>query len=170
MSKVTFFGNELVLAQKELYVGDKAPKVNVAGKDLNDITVGGSSDKVQILISVPSLDTPVCAAEARKFNEKIAKNPNIKLTIISMDLPFAMDRFCTAEGIENLTIGSDFKDRSFGKNYSVLVEKGPIEGLLARAVFIIDKDGTIIYKQLVSEVSNEPNYDEITKFLADNQI
>jgi thiol peroxidase len=158
--KVTFKGSPVSLGEKELKIGDKAPEVEVVGANLSSIKIGGKSGKAQIIVTVPSLDTAVCANEARRFNVKAAKLSNACVVVVSMDLPFAMGRFCTTEGIENLQTGSDFRDKEFAKTYGILIKEGVLAGLLSRAVFIIDKDGILIYKQIVAEITNEPDYDE----------
>ena len=147
MATVTLKGNECNLAGNELNVGDKAPEVKVVkSDDLSEITVGGAKDKAQLIIAVPSLDTPVCAMETTKFNNQAADIDGLEVTVVSMDLPFAAKRFCSTEGIENLTVASDFRNKDFANAY--------------RAIFIVDKDGTIAYKQLVPEITEEPNYEE----------
>lgn len=165
MATVTVGGNTVNLSGTELKVGDNAPAVEVVGKDLSTIKVGGKSDKIQILAVVPSLDTGVCATETRKFNQNMAGKENVALSVISMDLPFAMGRFCSTEGIENISVASDFRNKDFGKAYGVLMSDGKLAGLLARAIFVIDTDGKIIHKEIVSEVSSEPNYDAIKQAL-----
>lgn len=165
MSQITLNSSVITLGGNDIQLGEQTSKVELVGKDLSKFSVGGQSDKIQILICVPSLDTPVCASEARKFNQTIANDKNFQVYIISMDLPFAMGRFCTIENIENLNFGSDFRKKEFGKKYGVLQTSGALEGLLARAVFIINKNGNLIYKQVVKEITNEPNYEEITQFL-----
>ncbi|WP_148821556.1 thiol peroxidase [Campylobacter concisus] len=159
MATTKFKGSEVNLSGNEVFVGSYAPEAKVVAQDLSEFSVGGSNG-VEVLVCLPSLDTGVCAAEARKFNEKVAGKHGVKLSIISNDLPFAMGRFCTTEGIENLCVGSDFRYREFAKNYGVLMSDGPLKGLLARAVFVIN-DGVIIHKQIVPEVTEEPNYDAV---------
>jgi len=159
MATVLFKGNQVSLSGKEVNVGDMAPAVVLPNKGLTDVTIGGASDSVQIIVAVPSLDTPVCASETRKFNVEASKIPNVKIIIVSMDLPFAAGRFCTTEGIENLDVCSDFRGREFGTTYGLTIADGVVRGLLARAVFVIGKDGKVAYKELVSEVTAEPNYD-----------
>ncbi|MBR6953136.1 MAG: thiol peroxidase [Campylobacter sp.] len=168
MATVTVGGNTVNLSGTELKVGDNAPVVEVVGKDLSTIKVGGKSDKIQILAVVPSLDTGVCATETRKFNQSMAGKENVALSVISMDLPFAMGRFCSTEGIENISVASDFRNKDFGRAYGVLMENGKLAGLLARAIFVIDTDGKIIYKEIVSEVTTEPNYDAIKQAIGDS--
>lgn len=159
MSNVTFKGSAVTLSGTQINVGDSSPVVELVAKDLSTFKVGGSSSKFQVLVALPSLDTGVCATEARKFNEKIAAFDNVSLTVISMDLPFAMGRFCATEGIENLKVGSDFRGAKFAKSYGVLLLDSPLAGLLARAIFVIDPSGKVVYKELVSEITTEPDYD-----------
>ena len=152
-------GNPVTLGGNEVKVGDNAPVVTVAGKDLDDVVIG-KSDKTQIVVAVPSLDTPVCASEARKFNVNAAKVANAEVIVVSMDLPFAMGRFCTTEGIENLRTASDFRSKEFAQKYGVLITDSALAGLNARAVFII-KNGVITYKEICAEITEEPNYDAV---------
>lgn len=161
MATVTLKGNPVNLVGNEVNVLDKAPEVVVVTTDLSEKKVGGASDKVQVLVSVPSLDTPVCATETRKFNEAVSQIPGADVVVISMDLPFASKRFCSTEGIENLTCASDYRNKEFGQKYGVLIGDGPLAGILARAIFVVGKDGTVVYKQIVPEITQEPNYDEV---------
>lgn len=161
MSEVTFKGTPVSLSGNEIKVGDKAPIIELVGKDLSKIKVGGAKEKVQILVTVPSIDTGVCATQTRKFNQNAGKNELVELTIISMDLPFAFGRFCGAEGIENIRVASDFDGRKFGQNYGVVLKDCPLEGLLARTIFVVDKNGVVAYKQIVPEITTEPDYEAI---------
>ena len=159
MATVTLKGNSCNLTGTEINVGDIAPQVTVvASEGLADKVVGGASDKVQIIVAVPSLDTPVCAAETRKFNSEAASITGAEVTIVSMDLPFAAGRFCTAEGIENLTVTSDFRNKDFANAYGVLIADGALAGITCRAIFVADKDGRVTYKQIVPEITEEPDY------------
>jgi len=161
MATVTLKGNECNLTGNEINVGDNAPEVTVVkSDDLSEVTVGGAKDKAQLVIVVPSLDTPVCAMETTKFNNQAAGIDGLEVTVVSMDLPFAAKRFCSTEGIENLTVASDFRNKDFGKAYGMLIADGPLAGVLARGIFVIGKDGKVAYKQLVPEITEEPNYDE----------
>jgi len=155
MATTNLKGNPVNLAGTEVNVGDKAPVVNVVAQDLSEVEVGG---KAQIIVVVPSLDTPVCAAETRKFNEEAAKS-DAEVVVISMDLPFAMGRFCTTEGIENLKVGSDFRNKDFANAYGVLIADGPLAGVTCRAIFVTDAEGTVTYKELCPEITEEPNYE-----------
>jgi thioredoxin-dependent peroxiredoxin len=155
MATTKLKGNVVSLAGNEVNVGDKAPVVKVVGQDLSEIEVGG---KAQVLVVVPSLDTPVCAAETRKFNEEAAKS-DAEVVVISMDLPFAMGRFCTTEGIENLKVGSDFRNKDFTNAYGVLIAEGPLAGVACRAIFVTDDQGVVTYKEICPEITEEPNYE-----------
>lgn len=164
MLKTKLKGNDVSLSG-DIKVGDKASEVEVVLTDLSTKKVGGAKDKLQLLIAVPSLDTPVCATETRKFNEIVGNMKDIDVTVISMDLPFASKRFCSTEGVENIAVASDFRNKDFGKAYGILITDGVLQGLLARAIFIVGKDGTIKYFQLVPEITSEPNYNEVLNTL-----
>ncbi len=155
--KITFKGNSLTLEGAGLEVGDKAPAFAVTGNDLSPVSLSDYQGKVVLLTTVPSLDTPVCDVETRKFNEAAGSlGAGAAVLTISMDLPFAQKRWCGAAGVKAVTTASDYKDASFGRAYGVLIKE---LHLLARAVFVIDKAGVIRYKQVVEEVTNEPDYD-----------
>ena len=161
MATVTLKGNVCNLTGNQLNVGDNAPEVTVVNSDgLADKVVGGAQECAQLIVVVPSLDTPVCAAETRKFNEQAASVEGIDTTVVSMDLPFAAGRFCTAEGIENLTVASDFRNKDFANAYGVLIADGALAGITCRCIFVIGTDGKVAYKQLVPEITEEPNYEE----------
>jgi thiol peroxidase len=156
---ITIHGNPLTLLGRELKVGDKAPDATVLDNDLNPVKLSSFGGKVVILATVPSLDTPVCDIESRKFNDEAGRlGPDVQILTISMDLPFAQKRWCGAAGIEDLKVMSDHRDAEVGANYGVLIKE---LRLLARTVFIIDREGTIRYIQIVPEVTSEPNYEEV---------
>jgi thioredoxin-dependent peroxiredoxin len=159
MQTTKFLGSTVHLGGNTLNVGDKAPVVIAIGTDLNDVEIGGAKDKIQLLITVPSLDTDTCASETRRFNEDVNNLDICETTVISMDLPFASERFCTTEGIANLTVVSDYINKDVSKAYGVLMEDEKLKGLSARAVFVVDRSGEIIYKEIVEEVTHEPNYE-----------
>jgi len=163
MATTKLKGNLVNLSGTDVNVGDKAPIVTVVAKDLSEIQVGGEQGKAQIVIVVPSLDTPVCAAETRRFNVEAAKIENAEVVIVSMDLPFAMGRFCTTEGIENLKVGSDFRNKDFASAYGVLIADGPLKGITGRAIFVINASGKVTYKDICEEITEEPNYDNALK-------
>ncbi len=154
---VTFKGNPLTLMGKEAKVGQKAPGFTVIDNDLSPVSFSSYVGKVCIISSVVSLDTPVCDLQTRKFNEEASRlGLNVVILTISMDLPFAQKRWCGAAGVDKLQTLSDHRDSSFGMAYGVLIKE---LRLLARAVFVVDQKGVIQYKELVKEITNEPNYD-----------
>jgi len=153
---VTFKGNPLTLLGTELSTGNIAPDFTVTANDLSDVSLSSYKGKVCIISSVPSLDTPVCDTQTRKFNEQVTRlGDNVVVLTISMDLPFAQARWCAAAGLDNVITLSDHRDASFGTAYGLLV-KGL--RLLARAVYVLDKDGAIKYQQIVPELTDEPDY------------
>jgi thiol peroxidase len=159
MQTTTFKGTTVNLSGTEIKVGDKAPSVIAIGTDLSDVTIGGAKDKIQLIITVPSLDTATCAAETRRFNLDVNNLDICETTVVSMDLPFAADRFCSTEGIENLTVISDYIDKAVSKAYGILMSDNKLIGLCARSVFVIDRNGEVVYKEIVAEVTDEPNYE-----------
>ena len=153
---ITFKGNSMTLLGTELKVGDKAPDFNVVDTTLALVNLATHAGKIRIISAVPSLDTPVCDTETRKFNQEAAGLPeNVVVLTISLDLPFAQKRWCGAAGIERVVTLSDYRDRSFGQNYGVLIKELL---LLARCIFVVDAQGIIRYIQQVPEVTSEPDY------------
>lgn len=159
MQSTKFKGTKVTLIGDAIGVGDAAPVVTAVGTDLEDVEIGGAKDKIQLIVTVPSLDTDTCAAETRRFNEDVNNLDICETTVVSMDLPFASERFCTTSGIENLTVVSDYIDKSVSLAYGVLMDDNKLKGLSARAVFVVDRSGTIVYKEIVPEVTAEPNYE-----------
>jgi thiol peroxidase len=156
---VTMKGNPITLMGTELQVGDKAPDFVAIDNDLNPVSFDSFRGKVCIVSSVPSLDTPVCDMETRRFNDEAGRlGDDVEILTISMDLPFAQKRWCGAAGVDRVQTLSDHRDAAFGQAYGVLI-KGL--RLLARAVFVVDKEGTIRYMELVKEIASEPDYDSI---------
>ncbi len=157
--KITMKGNPLTLMGQELKIGDMAPDVVLANNDLAPVSLSSYHGKVCIISSVPSLDTPVCDMETRRFNEEAgALGDDVAIITVSMDLPFAQKRWCGAAGVDKVITLSDYGDMSFGNAYGVLIKELK---LLARSVFVLDRQGIIQYIQLVNEVTEEPNYQEI---------
>jgi len=153
---ITFKGNPFTLLGPELAVGAKAPDFKVVDNSLAPVTLATFSGKIKVISTVPSLDTPVCDTETRRFNQEAAGLPeNVVVLTISLDLPFAQKRWCGAAGIDRVTTLSDYQERSFAAAYGILIKELK---LLARAVFIIDADNTVRYIQVVPEVTNEPDY------------
>ena len=160
---VTMGGNPVTLIGDEVKVGDIAPDFEVIDNTLNPVRFKTFKGKVCVLLSVPSLDTPVCDLEARHFDEEIAKLPfDVEVLTISMDLPFAQKRWCGAAGVKKVKTFSDHRDASFGLAYGVLIKE---LRLLARAIFVVDDKSTVRYVQLVKEITDEPNYDEVLETL-----
>jgi thiol peroxidase len=154
---VTFAGNPLTLTGNEMKVGDKAPDFNAVDKDLSEVRFSDFAGKVKIISVTPSLDTPVCNLQARKFEEEAgALGDKIAVINISMDLPFAIARFCAGAGIKNIRTLSDHREASFGNAYGVLIKE---LRLLSRTIFVIDRSDTIRYIEAVPEITNEPDYD-----------
>jgi thiol peroxidase len=157
---VTFKGNPMTLAGEEVKVGQQAPDFKLHAYEsgsMNTITPADLKGKPTFINVVPSLDTPVCQLQTKKFNEQLAAlGGKIHALTVSLDLPFAMNRFCGAEKISNLRSASDYQERSFGKNWGMLIEELKI---LARGTFVLDPSGKVVHAELVKEVAQEPNYD-----------
>jgi len=151
-------GNPVDLAGPELKVGDAAPDFCLQGNDLGDVTLGTSGGKTRILATVPSLDTPVCHEETKKFNDQI-KDSDIEVLVASMDLPFGQKRWCGAEGVENVKTVSSHRCTKFAEDYGVLISGGPLDRCLCRAIFVIDGDNKIKHVEYVGEITEHPNYD-----------
>jgi len=155
---VTMGGNPVTLTGTEVKIGDSAPDVEVLGNDLGPVKLSSYKGKVCVLSVVPSLDTPVCDMQTRKFNEAAGNlGENLAMLTISMDLPFAQARWCGAAGVDKVVTLSDHRDAAFGEAYGLLIKE---LRLLARAIFVVDPGGTVRYFQLVKEIGEEPNYDD----------
>jgi thiol peroxidase len=160
---VTIHGNPLTLMGEEVKVGESAPEAELLDNDLKPVKLSSYRGKILVIASVPSLDTPVCDLETRRFNDEAAHlGTDIEMVTISMDLPFAQKRWCGAAGVERVKTLSDHREAAFGTAYAVLIKE---LRLLARAVFIVDREGTLRYGQLVKEVASEPNYEEVLQAL-----
>ncbi|NCA70890.1 MAG: thiol peroxidase [Sphingobacteriia bacterium] len=159
MSVTALQGNPVQLSGDLPAVGSTAPDFKLVDKDLGDKSLADFAGKKKLLNIVPSLDTPVCAISTKHFNTSMAGKSDAVALVISADLPFAMGRFCGAEGIENVVALSMMRSRSFAKDYGVLIEDGPLAGITARAVVVLDADNTVVYTQLVPEITQEPDYD-----------
>ena len=157
--KITLQGNPLTLLGPELKIGDAAPDVTLVNNELEPVALSSYRGRICIISTVPSLDTPVCDMETRRFNEEAGTlGDDVAIITVSMDLPFAQKRWCGAAGVENVVTLSDYSDRAFGRAYGVLIKELK---LLARSVFVLDREGIIRYIQLVSEVADEPDYQAI---------
>lgn len=158
MASVTFKGNPIQLAGSLPAVGSKAPAFELVAGDLSDKTLADFVGKRKVLNIFPSIDTPVCAASVRHFNQDAAALANTVVLCISADLPFAQGRFCGAEGIKNVTMLSTLRGGGFLRNYGVAIDGGPLTGLAARAVLVLDDNDKVLHAQLVPEIGQEPDY------------
>lgn len=157
MSEVVFGGNPVKLVGNEVNVGDQAPAFTAIAQDLSEVKFDDFNGQVTLISVVPSIDTGVCDAQTRRFNEEAAKLDGVRIVTVSADLPFAQKRWCAAAGIDNLQVISDHRDLSFGNAYGVQMEG---IRLLARAIFVIDGSGKVTYKEVVQNVHEHPNYEK----------
>ena len=158
MAKVTFKGNPVSTNGDLPKVGSKAPDFHLVASGLKDVKLADFKGK-KLLNIVPSLDTGICAMSTKKFNDFAKANPNVQVLVISADLPFAQGRFCSAEGVQNVHALSMMRSRNFAKDYGVLMQDGPLAGICARAVVVLDENDNVKYTELVPEIAQEPNYD-----------
>jgi len=156
---VTFASNPIRVEGTFPKKGTKVPAFSLVDKDLNDVSLANFANKKKVLNIVPSLDTPVCAISTRKFNEKASNLSNTVVLIISADLPFAMSRFCSTEGLDKVVVLSTMRGADFMKNYGVAITDGPLAGITARAVIVLDETDNVIHAELVSEIKDEPDYE-----------
>lgn len=163
---VTLGGNPIQIGGTVPQAGTTAPAFRLVAKDLSDITLESFAGKRKVLNIFPSIDTPTCATSVRTFNARANQLNNTVVLCISADLPFAQSRFCGAEGLENVQTLSTMRGREFLQNYGVAIESGPIAGLSARAVVVLDENNHVLHSELVSEIKNEPNYDAALAVLA----
>lgn len=160
MSTITFQGNKIHLSGDLPKVGTQAPDFRLVNSDLKDVSLQDFAGRKKLLNIVPSVDTPVCATSTRKFNEFAKEAGDVVMLTVSADLPFAASRFCGAENVEQIIPLSMMRSRKFAEDYGVLIEDGPLEGLAARAVVVLDQNDKVIYTELVPEISQEPDYDK----------
>jgi len=159
MAQVTLRGNPVQVEGELPQTGSKAPDFTLTAGDLSDATLATYAGKRKVLNIFPSVDTPTCATSVRKFNAQASSLNNAVVLCISTDLPFAQARFCGAEGLENVKSLSDFRDSDFAVDYGVSIADGPLKGLTARAVVVLDENDTVLHSELVSEIGQEPNYE-----------
>jgi thiol peroxidase len=160
MAKITLKGNPVNTSGELPKVGSKAPDFQLADADLGDVTLAAFKGKKKLLNIVPSLDTPTCATSTRKFNDQAGKLNNTVVLIVSADLPFAQKRFCGAENTSSVKTLSMMRNRNFAKDYGVLIEDGPLKGITARAIVVLDENDNVKYTELVPEITQEPNYEK----------
>ncbi len=163
MAQVTLKGNPIHTNGELPAVGAKAPDFTLTTGDLKDVTLAEYKGKKKILNIVPSLDTGVCATSTRKFNQQAGSLPNTVVLVVSADLPFAQKRFCTTEGLQDVVPLSLIRGKQFAKDYGVLIQDGPLAGITARAVVVLDENDKVIHRQLVPEIGQEPDYDAALK-------
>ncbi len=163
MAQVTLRGTPIHTNGDVPAVGAKAPDFKLVNGDLKDVSLADYKGKKKILNIVPSLDTPTCATSTRKFNQSAGSLPNTVVLVVSADLPFASKRFCTTEGLANVVPLSLMRSKAFAKDYGVLLQDGPLEGITARAVVVLDENDKVVYRQLVPEIGQEPDYEGALK-------
>lgn len=159
MATVTLKGNPVSVSGQLPRKGETVPGFELTAKDLSDVTLQNWAGKRKVLNIVPSLDTPTCQQSTRVFNQKASSMNNTAVLVVSADLPFAMSRFCGAEGLDNVVTLSTFRHRDFHRKYGVDIESGPLKGLAARAVVVLDENNKVLHAELVPEIANEPNYE-----------
>lgn len=158
MATITLKGNPFNTAGELPAVGSTAPDFKLTKGDLSDVGLDEFAGKKKLISIVPSLDTPVCATSTRKFNEYAQSHPDTVVLIVSADLPFAQGRFCTGDGLDNVIPLSMMRSRNFAKDYGVLIEDGPLAGVTARALMVLDEKNRVVFSQLVPEIAEEPDY------------
>ncbi|MDE3045787.1 MAG: thiol peroxidase [Verrucomicrobiota bacterium] len=165
MAQITLKGKPIHTTGELPPLNTKAPDFVLVDKDLKDRKLSEFNGKKKLLSIVPSLDTPTCSIMTKHFNDFAKKNPDVVIITISADLPFAQKRFCEQEQVHNVLTLSMMRNKDFGKSYGLLIQDGPVAGLLARAVLVLDEKDHVLYSELVSEVSEEPNYHDALKHL-----
>lgn len=159
MANITLKGNPIKTNGELPIVGSQTPIFSLVSKELQDMSLSDFVGKKKLLNIVPSLDTPVCATSTRKFNETAGKRGDCVVLVISADLPFAAGRFCSTEGLENVITLSMMRSKNFAKDYGVLIEDGPLAGITARALIVLDEQNKVLFSQLVPEIAQEPDYE-----------
>ncbi len=166
MAAITLGGNAINTSGSLPAIGTNAPDFLLTKNDLSDVTIKDFSGKNIVLNIFPSLDTGICAASVRRFNAEAGNLDNTVVLCISVDLPFAHNRFCEAEGIDNVVTLSDLRNKDFGEKYSVRIVDGPLAGVFSRAIVIVNTEGKVIYSEQVPEIKQEPNYEAALKVLS----
>lgn len=165
MATITLKGNKITTNGDLPAVGKQAPEFKLTKQDLSDVGLANYKGKKKLLNIVPSLDTPVCATSTKKFNDAAKGRNDVVMLIIAADLPFAMGRFCSTENTKNVETLSMMRDRNFAKDYGVLIQDGPLAGITARAIVVLDENNKVVYTELVPEIAQEPNYEKALKAL-----
>lgn len=168
MTQVNFKGTEIPLYGSFLKEGNLAPDFLLVTESLENVSLERYRGRHKVLVTLPSIDTSVCAKEAKRLNEIAIQHPSILFLVISQDLPFAAQRFCKDENLQNIVTLSNMRHRSnFSESYGVLMTEGPLAGLMARSVIVLDEGDKVVYSELVDEITNEPNYDALEAKLAE---
>ena len=162
---VTLKGDPVDLAGPALKVGDAAPDFKLQSIALEDVTLASSAGKTRVIATIPSLDTPVCHVETKRFNDEVKTLNNVEVLVVSMDLPFGAKRWCGAEGVDQVKCLSAHRCGQFGEDYGVLIKGGPLDRCLARAIFVVKPDGKLAHVEYVSEIANHPNYEAVLALL-----
>ena len=165
MATITLQGNQINTNGELPKIGDNAPDFVLVNSDMEDVSLSTYQGKKKLLSIVPSLDTPVCAISTKKFDQLAREKTNALFITISADLPFAMSRFCKIENLDNVITLSMMRSRNFAKDYGVLITDGPLPGITARAIIVLDEEDTVIHSELISEIADEPDYDTAIKIL-----
>tara|TARA_B100000929_G_scaffold265972_1_gene233369 strand:+ start:2019 stop:2534 length:516 start_codon:yes stop_codon:yes gene_type:complete len=165
MATITLQGNQINTNGELPKIGDNAPDFVLVNSDMEDVSLSTYQGKKKLLSIVPSLDTPVCAISTKKFDQLAREKTNALFITISADLPFAMSRFCKIENLDNVITLSMMRSRNFAKDYGVLITDGPLAGITARAIVVLDEEDTVIHSELISEIADEPDYDTAVKIL-----
>lgn len=158
---VTLKGNPVTLAGAGLSAGQAAPDFKLQDNGLQEVTLASSAGKTRVIATIPSLDTPVCAIETKRFNDEIKNLPNVEVLVVSMDLPFGQKRWCGAEGVSNVKTLSAHRCTKFGEDYGVLIQGGGLDRCLCRAIFVIDGSGALKHVEYVKEIAEHPNYEAV---------
>lgn len=167
MATITLKGDKIHTAGDLPKVGSRAPEFMLTDSGLTDVAMNNWHGRRKLLNIFPSIDTPVCAVSTRKFNEFASENDGVTMLMISADLPFAHKRFCADEGLENVVTLSTMRSPDFAKDYGVLIEDGPLAGLTARAVLVVDENDVVVHSELVGEIGNEPDYEAALRALGE---
>jgi len=165
MAEITLKGNKIHTSGELPSAKSKAPDFTLVDKDLKDHSLHDFAGKKKVISTVPSLDTGVCSMMTKHINELAKKHPQTVFITVSADLPFAQSRFCGAEGVSNIVTLSMMRNKDFGKAYGLLITDGPLAGILARSVLVLDEQNNVLYSELIHEITTEPNYDSLGKFL-----
>lgn len=158
---VTLKGNPVTLVGSELKAGQAAPDFKLQDNGLQEVTLASSAGKTRVIAAIPSLDTPVCALETKRFNDEIKNLPNVEVLVVSMDLPFGQKRWCGAEGVQNVKTLSAHRCTKFGEDYGVLIQGGGLDRCFCRAIFVVDGAGTLKHVEYVKEIAEHPNYEAV---------